>query len=105
MRTNRLIAAHAIVVAAALAGCSGASTEAEQKEALLLAVSPTTAPNAAFESFEAKGCTQKDAVYNCQLKGVLAYTFTFGDMSDEKRQSLAGNYVFMKTDNGWRLVR
>lgn len=106
MRTKPIRVLAASVCFAVLSGCSGgAPSEDEMKAALLLAVSPATDSDAAFESFEAQGCTGKDATYTCKLKGILAYTFRMGDMEQEKRQALAGNYIFMRTENGWRLVR
>ena len=106
MLTHANRVAVATVCVAVLSACSGGGpSDAQMKEAFLLGLTATTGPGATFESFESHGCKGEDKVYRCKLTGVLAYTFVFGEMKEEKTQPLVGTYAFMQTEQGWRLVR
>lgn len=91
---------------AVLPACSGGGpTDDEMKAAFLLFLQPTVGQGATFQSFENRGCKPEGEVYRCKLSGVLAYTFKFGDVEQEKTQPLVGSYNFIQTEQGWRLVR
>lgn len=92
-----------MVVSASLAGCSGAPSDSDMKEALVASFRPIVGDDLAFTSFSADGCTAKDEGYACAVEGELEYTLTFG-RSTTKKQRVQGTYVFAEGDKGWRVV-
>lgn len=93
------------VLSAVLTGCAGGPSEAEMRDAMLVAFGPMVGKDAEMATFEAGDCTTVENAYRCKVRGTLAYTLDLGGRTQDKTQPFHGTYNFIETEDGWRMLR